>query len=160
MKPQNPKSESEPLIDIEVECDQWLVAAPDIIQIVETAILAAFAHLDIRSNCDLVVLLCDDAEMKTLNAEFRQKDKATNVLSFPATKMMKPHLGDIALGFETCAMEAAEQNKSFKDHVTHLCLHGVLHLLGYDHQADAQAKIMEDNERAILAKLSIKDPYL
>ncbi|MFT3997095.1 MAG: rRNA maturation RNase YbeY [Asticcacaulis sp.] len=153
-------TEFTPLIDIEVEHDEWTDALPEVSAVVTGAIEAAFAHMGAKEQLDLVVLLTDDAEMKALNKEFRQKNAPTNVLSFPAPDMMHPHLGDMALGFETCVREAKEQNKSLKDHVAHLSVHGVLHLLGYDHMNDAEAEEMEDLERKILQGLGIADPYL
>jgi len=177
-------TEFAPLIDIEIEHDDWTDALPEAQSVVVTAIEAAFAHmgalalLPVKSagnkkseslapegegfgeQLDLVVLLTDDAEMKALNKEFRQKNAPTNVLSFPAPDMMYPHLGDMALGFETCVREAKEQNKSLRDHVAHLSVHGVLHLLGYDHMNDAEAEEMEDLERRILKGLGIADPYI
>lgn len=153
-------TEFTPLIDIEVEHDEWTDALPEVSAVVTGAIEAAFAHMGAKEQLDLVVLLTDDAEMKALNKEFRQKNAPTNVLSFPAPDMMHPHLGDMALGFETCVREAKAQNKSLKDHVAHLSVHGVLHLLGYDHMNDAEAEEMEDLERKILQGLGIADPYL
>lgn len=119
---------------------------------------------------EVSVRLTDDAEVQTLNREYRQKDKPTNVLSFP---MVQPDLleglansddgevllGDIVLARETCAREAEEKSVAFADHATHLIVHGTLHLLGYDHQGDSEAEAMEALERAILATLGIDDPY-
>lgn len=154
----------EPLIDIEVEEDGWLDALPDVQSVVETAVSAALKATNFKDQADVVVLLCNDAEMRSLNAEYRNKDKATNVLSFPAPKSMRikgvlEHLGDMALGLETCVREAKEQGKSLKNHVTHLSVHGALHLLGYDHQTDDEAERMESLERDILKDLGIPDPY-
>lgn len=111
------------------------------------------------------VLFTSDAEVRILNRGFRKIDKPTNVLSFPAAKVSLPdggedHLGDIALAFETIAREAGEQGKPLLHHVSHLIVHGTLHLLGYDHDSEKAADAMEDRERAILARLGIADPYL
>lgn len=106
----------------------------------------------------IVVLLCDDAKIRELNLKWRGFDKATNVLSFeyPANS---PILGDIALSYQTCANEAIEQGKTLKNHFTHLLVHGILHLLGYDHIEDEDALEMESLEKEILAKMGIEDPY-
>jgi probable rRNA maturation factor len=111
------------------------------------------------------LLLTDDAEMRTLNATWRGKDAATNVLSFPASAplacgLSEPGpLGDVALGYETTLKEAGEANIAFADHVAHLVVHGVLHLLGLDHVQDDAAEQMETLERRALASLGIADPY-
>jgi probable rRNA maturation factor len=125
----------------------------------------------------LSLLGCDDARIAVLNADFRGKPQPTNVLSWPseergaefAGEMPEPpepgapddpeSLGDIAIAWETCAREAEEQSKSMEDHVTHLLVHGVLHLLGYDHIEDADAAVMESLEVRILASLGVSDPY-
>jgi len=154
----------EPLIDIEIEDDGWLDVLPDAQNVVETGVAAALAAVEIEGQADVVVLLCNDAEMRELNREYRKKDKATNVLSFPAPKAMRvkgvlEHLGDVALGLETCMREAEEQGKTLKNHVMHLSVHGTLHLLGYDHMTDEEAEEMESLERDILEGLGVPDPY-
>ncbi|PWE29079.1 rRNA maturation RNase YbeY [Pararhodobacter marinus] len=126
---------------------------------------------------EISLLACDDARIRTLNAQFRAKDKPTNVLSWPtwdlspdtpggapeAPETGTPDdpemLGDIALAFETCTREAREQGKSAADHATHLIVHSTLHLLGYDHETEEDAALMEKTEVEILAKLGIRDPY-
>lgn len=152
------------LVDIEVEHEDWLDVLPDAPQLIQTAIEATFAHLETNQQADIVVLLTDDAEMKDLNKQYRQKNAPTNVLSFPAPKIAGvtdiAHLGDMALGLETCVREAKEQNKTLANHVTHLSVHGALHLLGYDHMVEAEAQEMEDLEREVLKSLNIADPYL
>ncbi|MGZ3305642.1 MAG: rRNA maturation RNase YbeY [Asticcacaulis sp.] len=152
------------LIDIEIEAEGWLDVLPDAAQIVSAGVTAALNAACDGHQQDVVVLLCDDDEMRALNKEYRQKNAPTNVLSFPAPKSMRikgvlEHLGDIALGLETCVREAAEQGKSLEDHVTHLSVHGALHLLGYDHMDDAEAERMEGLERRILKTLGVADPY-
>lgn len=150
----------EPLIDIEIEEDGWLDVLPDAQLVVETGIQAVFKAIEFNDQVDIVVLLCDDKEMKALNKEYRQKDAPTNVLSFPAPKMPGiAHLGDMALGLETCVREAKEQQKTLKNHVLHLSIHGALHLLGYDHMNDEEANEMENLERDILKTLNVADPY-
>jgi probable rRNA maturation factor len=114
--------------------------------------------------CELSLVFSNDATVKALNAEWRGKDSATNVLSFPAFSLkpgdpLPPLLGDVILAFETTAREAAEEGKLMDHHVSHLVLHGFLHLLGYDHETEAEAEDMESIERSILAKLAIPDPY-
>jgi probable rRNA maturation factor len=108
----------------------------------------------------LAILLTDDARQQALNAGFRGKDAPTNVLSFPAAVGAEDgELGDIALAFGVCVREAEAQGKSLADHLSHLTAHGVLHLLGYDHESDAEAEAMEARERDILAGLGVADPY-
>ena len=108
---------------------------------------------------DVVILLTDDPNIRELNRNHRGKDRPTNVLSFPAAPSAAPHLGDLALAYETCAREAAEQGKSLEHHLQHLVAHGVLHLLGWDHMTEAEAEAMEGRERLILAGLGAPDPY-
>ena len=107
----------------------------------------------------VVVLLTDDDSVAELNEQFRHKAGPTNVLSFPAPANPENLLGDIALAYGVCAREAAEQGKSLSDHLSHLTVHGVLHLAGYDHQTDDEAETMEDLERRVLAALGVPDPY-
>ena len=114
---------------------------------------------DERVKYDVTVLLTDDASIQSLNARFRGKDQPTNVVSFPAPESAAPHFGDIALAYGVCVREAAAQGKPLQHHLMHLTAHGVLHLLGYDHETDAEAEEMEGMERAILATLGVPDPY-
>jgi probable rRNA maturation factor len=111
---------------------------------------------------DLAVRLVDEAEGRALNAHYRGKDYATNVLSFPAELpegVTLPLLGDIVLCAPVVAREAAEQGKPLAAHYAHLVVHGCLHLLGFDHENDRDARLMEGTEREILAALGIADPY-
>lgn len=108
---------------------------------------------------EVAVLLTDDATIRTMNATWRGLDKPTNVLSFPAGESGAPHLGDIAIAFETVEREAASENKGFFDHLAHLSIHGYLHLIGFDHETDREAERMEHLETRILASLGIADPY-
>jgi len=142
-------------IEVEVEDEAWTAALPDAEAVVEQA---AVAGLGTYAG-EIIVLLTDDAAIQQLNAQFRGKDRPTNVLSFPAAESAAPHLGDIALAYGVCAAEAEAQGKPLRDHLMHLTVHGVLHLLGYDHEADAEAEEMEGVERAILATLGVSDPY-
>lgn len=113
---------------------------------------------------ELSLVFTDDASIREINAEWRDKDKATNVLSFPAYSiepgdMPGPMLGDIVIAHETVAREARDLEKSFDDHLTHLLVHGFLHLLGYDHMETEEAEEMEGLETRILASLGLSDPY-
>ena len=150
------------MIEVEVGDPAWEEALPDASQITEQAAEAAIAAAsgnDATHAGDLVVLLTDDAQVKDLNARFRGKDMATNVLSFPAPPNTQDHIGDIALAYGVCAGEAATQGKTLADHLRHLTIHGVLHLFGYDHEIDSEAEAMEALERRILAGLGVADPY-
>ena len=111
---------------------------------------------------EISILLTGDAAQKALNRQWRNQDKPTNVLSFPDRAPFAPvcgFIGDIALARETLEREAAQQQKSFGDHFTHLLVHGFLHCLGYDHENDADALVMETLETKILGHLGIDDPY-
>ena len=143
------------MIDIEVEDERWSTAVPDALELV---IQAAQASLK-SAHPGVSVLLTSDEAVRELNSRFRGQDKPTNVLSFPAPQNPENHLGDIALAFETCAREAAEQGKPLAHHLQHLVAHGALHLVGYDHQSDAEAEAMEALEREILSGLGVPDPY-
>ncbi len=123
------------------------------------------------------LLACDDARIAALNAQFRGKPTPTNVLSWPSEERAPPspgemphlprpdtagppvELGDIALAWETCVREAAELGRPLENHLSHLLTHGLLHLLGFDHETDADAELMEGLETRILARLGVPDPY-
>lgn len=135
-------------------------------------VAASFAHLALPTECELSVLGCDDRRIAQLNGDFRSKPMPTNVLSWPseerssdvvgAAPLMPPdaeELGDIAIAYETTLREAKEGGLSLEDHTKHLIVHGLLHLLGYDHENDADGDLMESVETAILATLGIADPY-
>jgi probable rRNA maturation factor len=109
-------------------------------------------------DCEATVLLTGDDEMRDLNRTWRQKDTSTNVLSFPSGSA-EGFLGDIVLAHETVLAEAKASGIRLEDHVAHLVLHGVLHLLGFDHMNDAEAERMEALEREALASLGVADPY-
>ena len=133
--------------------------------IAEQAVLAAIAGArpKITGAAEVSVLLTDDAEQRELNAQWRGKDSATNVLSFPQIEPFAPVmglLGDITLARETLEREAADLGKSLEHHFTHLMVHGFLHILGYDHINEAEALQMEGLETQILAGLGIDDPYV
>ena len=156
-KPRPPDPAS--MIEIEIESDAWIVALPDAEAVAERAAQAALGSVA----GGLVILLTDDEAVRELNARFRGKDRPTNVLSFPGGDMPMPgsptHLGDIVLAFGVCRAEGAAQGKSLANHLTHLVVHGVLHLLGRDHEAEAEAEAMEAEERTLLASLGVADPY-
>jgi probable rRNA maturation factor len=152
-------------IDIQVEAGGW-PAGPELERLVSAAIQAGLSETGLGADgaAELGILLTDDAHVQKLNAEWRGKDKPTNVLSFPAfpgrhEKKLPPMLGDIVLARETVAREAALEGKPLNHHITHLVIHGLLHLLGHDHQTDAEAEAMEAMERRALARLAIPDPY-
>jgi probable rRNA maturation factor len=157
---------------VEIEDEAWTRTLPEAASLVERAAEAALVAChpgrggaesrDRAARHDgqaLTILLTDDATVKDLNARFRGKDEATNVLSFPAAESARPYLGDVALAYGVCAGEAKAQNKTLADHLAHLTVHGVLHLLGYDHEVSSEAEVMEDMERIILNRLGVRDPY-
>lgn len=151
------------MTDIGVEAGDWGDAA-HLERLVARAVAAVVTELSLTGATELSVLFTDDAHIRALNAQWRGKDKATNVLSFPAFPVTKggavpPMLGDVVLARETVAREAELESKTFDHHLTHLVVHGTLHLLGYDHETDAEAEEMEAAERRILARLAIADPY-
>ena len=114
------------------------------------------------SNCVINLRLLNDKEMKKLNMQFRQKDKTTNVLSFPnddiSVKQTK-NIGDIAISVEYVKAEAKKEGKTFDDHIIHMLAHGVYHILGYDHENNKNAVIMENKEIQTLKKINISNPY-
>lgn len=162
-------------LDILIEAPAWDEAA--LTPLATRAVIAALRHMALDpETCEVAILACDDARIATLNAEFRGKATPTNVLSWPAQPLAPPtegqapprpaqgfdgmvELGDIALSYDTCAREAAESGKPVNDHLTHLIVHGVLHLLGYDHTTDSDAALMEGLEVEILGNLGLDDPY-
>lgn len=143
------------MIEVEIDNEAWTRALPEAAAVVERAAAAALGAVA----GDVVVLLADDAAVQDLNARFRDRDRPTNVLSFPAAESAFPHLGDVVLAYDYCAAEAQAQGKTLSDHLNHLVVHGVLHLLGRDHADDAEAEAMEAEEREILAELGVADPY-
>ena len=156
-----------PITEVLVVADAWQ-AEPDAETVIHRAIAAAaeFVDADI-GEAELAVMLTDDAGIRTLNSNWRGIDKPTNVLSFPAlppTRAGGPDdaprmLGDIAIAYETTRREADDEQKPFDHHLSHLAVHGFLHLIGYDHETDNDAEAMETLEAEILAQLGIPDPY-
>lgn len=153
-----------------IEADGW--AETPLSQLAEQAIVATLTYLEQDpGQYEIAVLACDDARISELNHDFRQKGQATNVLSWPSEERgaaqeggtpLAPtdqELGDIAIAYETCHREAREQGKPLEAHVQHLLVHATLHLLGYDHERDGDATLMEGLEVEILGKLGLSDPY-
>jgi probable rRNA maturation factor len=149
-----PKRKSRP-IAWQIEEPKWRTAS---LPVLRRAARAALSQTERRGN--LTVLLTTDARLRALNEKFRGKPKATNVLSFPSATPEAGYLGDIALAFGVAERESALAKKSLTDHAAHLVAHGVLHLLGYDHETAREARIMESLEVAILKRLGIDDPYV
>lgn len=151
-------------VDVLVQSQQWS-ALEGVESLVERAAAAALARggVQVLNGAELSVALSDDAAVRQLNAQWRGLDKPTNVLSFPAAEADEladaPHVGDIVLAFETVAREARDDGKTLADHTSHLVIHGLLHLLGFDHETDAEADAMEAIEIAALSDLGIADPY-
>lgn len=164
-----------PQIDILVLTQRWVRTDQKIAAICrhagEAALKLGIAHLPKRHHLrtfkgtqEVSIALASDSRVRTLNRKYRGQDKPTNVLSFPSldTASIAPGplmLGDVILAYETTKREAAQDKKTFGAHATHLVVHGVLHLLGYDHIVDRDAKDMEGLERLILKDLGIADPY-
>ncbi len=164
------------LTDTIIEDERWSAVAFE--ELAETAAQAVLVHLGMAADVfEIAVLACDDTRIAELNADFRDKDKATNVLSWPSEERgvavdgdvpalpeqsfpgMPEELGDIAISYDTCAREAEAAGKPMAEHVTHLMVHGTLHLLGYDHVRDKDATLMEGLETTILGKMGLADPY-
>jgi probable rRNA maturation factor len=148
-----------------VEAGKW--PDEDALAVLAKRVLAAAVGvlaLDSDEPAELSLVFTDDAHIRELNAAWREKDKPTNVLSFPLAAVepgapLPPMLGDIVLACETVEREAQAEEKPFDHHLAHLIVHGFLHLVGYDHETDAEAGEMEGIERVILAELAIPDPY-
>jgi probable rRNA maturation factor len=153
-------------LEIEVTqlCDSWR-DVPGMDTLARRAIEASClsAGVALLEGAEVGVQLANDAQVRALNRQWRNVDKPTNVLSFPAFGAaglaIAPMLGDIVLAYETTRTEAAEEGKTLADHAAHLIVHGFLHLLGFDHATDSEAETMEELETRILATLGIKDPY-
>ncbi|MEP1330816.1 rRNA maturation RNase YbeY [Pseudophaeobacter sp.] len=162
-------------LEIAIEDERWTSLGVE--EVAQDAIARTLVHfgLDLET-CEIALLACDDDRIAELNSEFRGKPVATNVLSWPAEVLAVEEpggipdmpeadftgeipLGDIAIAYDTCAAEAAAAGKPLADHLRHLVVHGVLHLLGYDHIRDPDATVMEGLEVEILGKMGIDDPY-
>jgi probable rRNA maturation factor len=147
-------------IDVLVDSDRWKDPAKTRVA-VRRAVGEAATTVS-TTGTEVAIVLTDDSAVRQLNRLWRGIDAATNVLSFPTRRKTPdepPHLGDIVLAYETIAREASAERKPFAHHVAHLAVHGFLHLIGYDHDKDADAETMEQTERKILRRLHIPDPY-
>jgi probable rRNA maturation factor len=158
------REEPDLTVDVLIESEAWqdLPAAEDVAR---QALVVAASGAGIR-NAELSILLCNDHAIAALNGRWRGQEKPTNVLSFPAlplpdgaTLQEKRPLGDIAIAYETLVCEARRSGKAPSAHLSHLVVHGFLHLVGYDHETDDEAEEMERLERDILTRLGIADPY-
>ena len=162
-----------PEIAIAVECDLWTSAVPEVEDLCRRVAaitlgssIEALGDLAVE-RCEISLVLADDLLVQGLNRQYRGQDKPTNVLSFaalddddaPELEDGPVLLGDVILAYETTVAEAAVEDKTVANHLSHLVVHGVLHLLGYDHIEDDEAEEMEGVERTILAALGIPDPY-
>jgi probable rRNA maturation factor len=156
-----------PVTEVLIVADGWQ-SEPDAEAVIQraVAIAAQMVETDV-GDAELAVMLTDDAGIRTLNGNWRGIDKPTNVLSFPALQPTGTRggddaprmLGDIAIAFETTRREADHEQRPFDHHLSHLAVHGFLHLIGYDHEKDDDAEAMEALETEILAQLGIPDPY-
>lgn len=152
-------------LDVDVICAaaDWQARHPGATEASVAAARAAFAFAGGGDLAEVCILLTDDAHMAELNARFRGVPGATNVLAFTGddgpSEGGRRRLGDIAIGLETVEREAVAEGKAVLDHLRHLVVHGMLHLLGYEHDTDAGAETMERAEVAILAALGVGDPY-
>ena len=156
-----------PMTEVLVVADAWQ-NEPDAETVIQRAIAAAAEMADADTGeAELAIMLTDDAGIRTLNSNWRGIDKPTNVLSFPALQASgatgpddAPRmLGDIAIAYQTTRQEADDEQRPFDHHLSHLAVHGFLHLIGYDHEKDDEAEVMEALETEILAQLGIPDPY-
>jgi probable rRNA maturation factor len=143
-------------IDIAISCGSWRRRIPGVVRLVRETVRAALDDSGV-ADAEISLVLTDDAVMQALNRRWRNKDAPTNVLSFASGEPRL--LGDIVLAFETVAREALEHGKPLAHHLRHLVVHGVLHLLGYDHERPRDAVRMENRERRILRTFEIPDPY-
>jgi len=145
------------MIEAVIEDEGWTAILPDAAALAGDCQRHA-AAVEAAIGREIALLFCDDAAMADLNARFRGKEGATNVLSFPSGEE-EGFLGDIALARETCVAEAREKEISLRDHAAHLIIHGMLHLIGYDHETESEAVLMERRETEILSAMGVADPY-
>lgn len=154
-----------PEIDITIDLDKW-PNEEQLTHLIAKSVesVAIVAELKWPNGAELSLLFTDDAKMSGINAEWRDKNQPTNVLSFPGSDIEIGEqsdfmIGDLVFAYETVSREAIEQEKRFDDHLVHLIIHGFLHLFGYDHIEDEEAEQMEAIEIASLTKIGINDPY-
>lgn len=163
-------------VELEIEAEAWRAAIADLDALTRRAVGAALAEVGASHAASVSLLFCDDARIAALNDSFRGKPKPTNVLSWPARALRRPlapadfaamggvdspdgFLGDVALALETICREAEAAGLGLEERLSHLIVHGVMHLCGYDHENDAEAAAMEAAETRALARLRIVDPY-
>lgn len=149
---------SEPVVVV-VAAPGWEALGLDLTGLARTAINAARAEASVSDDRIAAVALVDDAAQATLNARHRGREGATNVLAFPALAGDAESLGDVVLALETVTAEAGRLNLPVADHTSHLIIHGFFHLLGYDHQTEDEAAVMEGLEGRAMARLGLHDPY-
>lgn len=154
-KPQNPTAMVD--LDLRIAAPEWADRLPDLEAICQRALEAG--AIQKATDGEVAVLLTHNAEIQVLNRDWRGKDKPTDVLSFPADPMDKPFLGDIAVAIGVTQDDAKTRNIELDQHLSHLLIHGLLHLLGHDHKDDTEAAEMEALEIAALASLGWPDPY-
>ncbi len=158
MKPSAVARRKQPRIDFRLDHPGWKAERMRLRSLSVSACRAALAACEDIPQASLTTVLADDAAVQALNRDFRSKDKPTNVLSFPSGE--EEYLGDIIVSLDTVKREAEAQGKTFEHHLTHLLVHGILHLLGYDHEQEEEAVEMEGLEIEILEKIGISNPYL
>ncbi len=144
-------------LDLRVDAEQWSALLPNLTETCQRALDAGAGQ--VRAIGEISLLLTGNAEIQTLNRDWRNKDKPTDVLSFPADALDKPFLGDIAVALGVTQADADARNIDLDQHLSHLLIHGLLHLVGYDHKDDTEAAEMEALEVAALASLGWPDPY-
>lgn len=150
-------------IDLSIMSNDWEGALPEVASLAQRAARVTWASKKLEYAVEVSLVLSDDANVQRLNAEHRGRNRTTNVLSFPMQERMEPdgplHLGDIVLSYEMVAHEAARDRKSMDSHLSHLVVHGFLHLLGHRHSNELEAAEMEGIEIAIMSSLGYPNPY-
>jgi len=141
--------------DILINFSSW-EKHPGLKELIKIAIKQTVSNVDTKGYNEISILLTSDTQIQQLNRQYRSINQPTNVLSFPSEK---PHLGDIILSYEYIQKELINLNKKFEEHISHLIIHGTLHLYGFDHENDKNAVTMENMERHIMSELGYNDPY-